>query len=242
MKILAGICVLLSLLAPPPCDIEIKNEGIGGNNTFDLLARIETDVIAEKPDLVIIMVGTNDMFGKRISYEEYSSNLDRIIFLLEQNRIDVTLVSPPPVDSVYLFERHDKGKFIDMPSKKLETVSKILNTKSIQNDLSFIDIYTLFKSMGVPNHDTDNLIRNPVNSGSHDGVHPTKYGYRNIAEEIFRNLVQEERIYKGIKIICYGDSITYGAHVQGEGTATGETYPAYLKRMICQYLHKLDFS
>jgi hypothetical protein len=25
-----------------------------------------------------------------------------------------------------------------------------------------------------------------------------------------------------------GDSITYGSHMVGEGTATGETYPAFL--------------
>jgi hypothetical protein len=32
--------------------------------------------------------------------------------------------------------------------------------------------------------------------------------------------------------VCFGDSITFGQHVDGEGTATGGTYPGVLARML----------
>ncbi len=220
------------------CDIKIKNKGIGGNSTIDLLARVENDVISEKPGFVILMIGINDMLNsnKMISIENYSSNLDSLIHRFKENNINVLLVSPPPVDSVYLFQRHDRELFLEEPNKKLEKISKILKEKALEKDLSFVDIFTRFSEMGIPIHNQDKVIRNVFNSGSPDGVHPTPVGYQLIAQEIFNALVTDGRIIRHKKIVCLGDSITFGAHVAGEGTVSGETYPAYLNELICSYL------
>ena len=32
--------------------------------------------------------------------------------------------------------------------------------------------------------------------------------------------------------MCLGDSITFGAHMPGQGTTCGETYPAWLSVML----------
>ena len=220
-------------------DVEIKNKGIGGNNTIDLVKRVENDVIAEMPEIVIVLVGTNDVLNpnKMISYENYSSNLDKLIHRFEENNIDVVLVSPPPVDSVYLFNRHDHELFVEAPNKKLEKIGKILKHKALEKNLSFVDIFTHFSELGIPSHNQDNIIRNVYNSGSSDGVHPTPMGYHLIALEIFNVLVKNGKIKKQTKIVCFGDSITFGAHVKGEGTASGETYPALLSELISNYLN-----
>jgi lysophospholipase L1-like esterase len=42
-------------------DVRVLNRGIGGDAMGSMLARIERDVIAEHPDLVIWQVGTNDV-------------------------------------------------------------------------------------------------------------------------------------------------------------------------------------
>ncbi|HEX2949579.1 MAG TPA: GDSL-type esterase/lipase family protein, partial [Armatimonadota bacterium] len=39
---------------------EVLNAGVGGNNTRMLLERLDADVLAQHPDLVVLMVGTND--------------------------------------------------------------------------------------------------------------------------------------------------------------------------------------
>ena len=50
----------------------IINSGIGGNNTVDLLKRIDKDCLAYKPDLTILMIGTNDMNSqKHVLLPEY---------------------------------------------------------------------------------------------------------------------------------------------------------------------------
>lgn len=40
---------------------ELLGKGVGGNKMRDLLARLEKDVISEKPDLVYPMIGINDV-------------------------------------------------------------------------------------------------------------------------------------------------------------------------------------
>ncbi|NND08628.1 MAG: hypothetical protein HKN87_19825 [Saprospiraceae bacterium] len=237
MNTILSILLQKLLLISFQCDFDVINKGHGGNNTNDLMSRVEDDVISEKPDIVIMMVGTNDMFWlrKKISYDKYSSNLEKLINRFKKNNIEVILVSPPPADTTYLFERHKRESFKESPNTKLEKVSKILNAKSFENNLLFVDVFAQFKNNGIPDHNKDIIIRNVFNSGAHDGVHPTPHGCKIIATAIFQKMIDNEKIKKGIKIICFGDSITFGAHVKGEGTASGETYPAYLKELICNY-------
>jgi lysophospholipase L1-like esterase len=68
--------------------------------------------------------------------------------------------------------------------------------------------------------------------GIEDGLHPTRDGYRLIAQEVYRYLKQHQLLKKNRRIICFGDSITYGAFMDGKGTAEGDTYPAFLKNLL----------
>ena len=54
----------------------VLNRGIGGNTTADLLQRLEPDVLAEKPDVVVMMIGGND--GKK-NRESTAANLEQIV-------------------------------------------------------------------------------------------------------------------------------------------------------------------
>ena len=56
----------------------IINEGIGGNTTQDLLNRFEIAVANQAPDILWIMVGTND-YNQSISKETYAANIRKLI-------------------------------------------------------------------------------------------------------------------------------------------------------------------
>ena len=43
-----------------------------------------------------------------------------------------------------------------------------------------------------------------------------------------------ERVKHGDTVVCFGDSLTFGAGAKGAGTVTGETYPAALQRSFDQ--------
>jgi lysophospholipase L1-like esterase len=45
----------------PSCHIEVLNRGIGGETVLDLERRWESDVIAERPDWLFVMIGINDV-------------------------------------------------------------------------------------------------------------------------------------------------------------------------------------
>src|SRR5687768_14123040 len=46
---------------------ELMGAGIGGNKVYDLYLRMENDVIAKNPDIVVIFIGINDVWHKSSS-------------------------------------------------------------------------------------------------------------------------------------------------------------------------------
>lgn len=212
----------------------IINKGIGGNNTKDLLERIDEDALSEDPQIAIIMIGTNDMINSKkfLSYRDFTRNYQNIIDKFQSKGIKLVLMTPPPVDTAYLFMRHSRNIYDELPNVKIDSIVHITRKLAADNKTYFIDINEIFKKNGSPNSDSDSLLINFLNSGKRDGVHPTKKGYQLVANSIF-NLLKQEHLLKGkVKILCFGDSITYGAFMKGEGTAEGDTYPALLNHLI----------
>ncbi len=226
--------IVVFLLTTLNVNAQVINAGVAGNTSTELLARIDKDVLSLNPDLVIVMVGTNDMLNSRkmTTCNAYASNLDAIVKQLKNNNTEVLLLSPPPVDEQYLFERHDKNLFHELPNVKMDSVRNIVARTARENQVYFVDIFQEFSNLNLPKHNRDLFIMNPANSGTRDGVHPTRLGYFFIAEHVFRFLKNNSLIKKRDTVVCFGDSITKGAKVKGSGTATGETYPAYLQASI----------
>lgn len=237
LKAIMSMCLSLILLCSFTDTVEVINAGVGGNTTADLLKGINQDVIDHSPDLVLLMIGTNDMVNSKkiISYSDFRINISQLISKLKSNNIDVILISPIPVDTIYLYERHNRDVFEESPNQRIQKVRDIMEAISIENRITFIDLYSIFLQLGIPTHNRDIFIRNIHNSGNRDGVHPTSYGYEFMSYVIFHKMLLHNSINNGMKIICYGDSITKGVHVKGSGTAIGETYPAYLSYLLNSY-------
>ena len=49
----------------PASDIKVINRGVNGEETGDMLARLDSQVLAEKPDLILWQVGTNALLRNR---------------------------------------------------------------------------------------------------------------------------------------------------------------------------------
>lgn len=92
----------------------------------------------------------------------------------------------------------------------------------------YFDVFSLFRERGLPKHNKDSFIRNVKNSNAEDGVHLTTKGNRYIARKVFNFLKENFLIKKNMKIICFGDSLTYGAFLDGKGTSSGSTYSSFL--------------
>lgn len=135
-------------------DHTVVNQGISGETSAELLARIDT-LIAQKPDIIILMIGGNDLL-QRLSLNQLESNLEALIQKIQEE--DIFLVfsgmkAPPLVTGGY--------------GKEFREIYPRLATKY---DLVFIQNF-LKGVQAKPSLNQSDLI------------HPNAEGYQKIVEE-----------------------------------------------------------
>lgn len=235
------LCALMPLLVfGQTGSITIMNKGVRGENTTDLLKRLDKDVLRQSPDLVILMIGTNDLMNthKLLPVDQYVRQVEEIVLQLTEHHIPLLVVSPPTLDPAYIYTRHDSTRYDRPLLERMKSGRDGVRTICMQRAVAYADFYNFLEGLGLPKHNADDIILNEKNSKLTDGIHLTKKGNKLLAEFIALHLQAANLIQPKMKIVCFGDSITYGAYMKGGGTCGGNTYPAYLKaaleRMIGQ--------
>lgn len=205
----------------------IINAGVGGNNTVDLLARIDQDCLSHKPDFTILMIGTNDMNSKKyIPLPEYERNLRKIVDRIVAVKSNIMLMSILPVYEPHLFTRHEKSFYGDEGHKgRKEKVNETIKKITTDYKLHFLDMHRVFEKIGNISEAGSSLLQNTLNSQKTDGVHPTPEGYRTMAVAVYEALIRTGVSYN--RLVCFGDSITNGG-----GGVDGNSYPGYLKKLL----------
>lgn len=205
----------------------VVNAGIAGNTTTNLIKRIDTDCLAHKPELVIMMVGTNDMAnGKHVAPDKYKSNLLWLAEKIQQSGARLLMMTILPFYEPYLLTRHPAEFFQPEGAEgRRKQVNQIIQDVASTRKADLLDISSIFEKVGKVGTDADSLIRNEANSGKTDGVHPTRDGYRFLALAVSQ-YIQYHQLPTGT-IVCFGDSIT-----KGDGSIDKESYPAYLAKLL----------
>jgi len=205
----------------------VFNTGVGGNNTVDLLARIDTDCLAYQPELTILMAGTNDMNSvKYVPLDQYKANMIELINKIKAIGSKVLLMNILPPYEPYLLTRHP-AKFYEPEGvtgrrKQInETIAEIARKQKVH----LLDIGQRFDAVGRIGLDKSSLIQNEANTHKTDGLHPTADGYRFISPAVYDYIVDHK--LPTTNIVCFGDSIT-----KGDGTMDRDSYPAFLKRLL----------
>ena len=190
-------------------------------------------VLEKEADLVVLLVGTNDMLnsGNAVSLPEYRANLARLVKRVEASGSRAVLITVPPCHEPYLLSRHAPAFYRpEGPNEKVKKVNGFLREFAVEKHLPLVDLYQLLTAIGQIGIEPESLLRNEANSGKPDGVHPTADGYRLMALAVYET-IRHHRLPHG-RVVCLGDSITFGAGMPGAGTADGSTYPAFLKRAV----------
>lgn len=208
-------------------DVSVFNSGVSGNNTNNLIARLQPDCLSHNPTLTILMIGTNDMNnGKYVPLEKYHQNLGKLVELITSSGSKVLLLTILPFYEPYLLTRHPASFFEPQgPCGRRTELNQVIKTVAKKYNTSFFDAGILFEKVGKIGTDKDCLIRNEANSGKTDGVHPTPNGYRFLALSVSQ-FIQYNQL-PASRIVCFGDSIT-----RGDGSVDHESYPAYLKKLL----------
>jgi lysophospholipase L1-like esterase len=215
------------LMARETNSVEVINSGVGGNNTRDLLARLDQDCLALQPDLTILMIGTNDMNSRKfVPMLEFGKNLRTIIEQILRLKGELLLMNLLPVYEPYLLTRHNPEFYLpEGHSGRLKEMNRCIENTAKEYKLKWLDLYHIFDKIGNIGLEPSSLIKNEANSNTTDGLHPTPEGYRIIGLAVYQQILYYK--LKVAKIVCLGDSITYG-----DGSMNKDSYPGWLKKLI----------
>lgn len=116
---------------------ELVGSGISGNKIYDLYLRMEEDVLARNPDVVVIYVGVNDVWHKTLlgtgtDADKFEKFYQAILNKLQAKNIKSILCTPAVVG-----ERNDNSNALD---GDLNRYSNIIRDLAKKNGLPLVDL------------------------------------------------------------------------------------------------------
>lgn len=217
-----------------PRKYQVYNLGHGGHNTVDLIRSQLNRAVKLKPTLAIVMVGTNDMnnYRKLVPIDQYEKNLRKITSDLEKAGAKVILILPPPCINEVVRLRAPKAAPKELsvdPAGRLLQVCAVMRKIAAEKKYDLVDFHAIV-SKNTPLDGKASFLRNPANSASNDGVHPTREGYAVLSKAVYELI--KAKGYSAEVTVCLGDSITFGSAMLGAGTSYGTSYPAQLAKLL----------
>ncbi|MFO0825139.1 MAG: SGNH/GDSL hydrolase family protein [Gemmataceae bacterium] len=158
--------------------IEIIGAGISGNKVPDLQKRLDKDVLAKKPTIVVIYIGINDVWhglkdpSKGTSKEKYEEGLKEIIEKIKKSGAQVILCTPTVIG--------EKRDGTNMGDKPLDEYAEISRKVAKDTDSRLCDLRKAFtQNLGRNNKENE-----PKGILTTDGVHLNDNGNKLVAESI----------------------------------------------------------
>ena len=147
--------------------------GISGQVTSQMLCRFQSDVIALRPKMVIIMAGTNDIAQNNgyISHEHILQNIQSMVELAKYHHIQPVLCSCLPAAA---FKWRPEMK----PAEDIKRLNEMIQEYAKANKIKYIDYHSALvdEHGGLPE------------KYAADGVHPNMDGYAIMEQILLDNL------------------------------------------------------
>ena len=163
-------------------DLTVVGAGISGNKVPDLQKRLERDVLSEKPTIVVIYIGINDVWhgeknpAKGTSKEQFESGLKDVIGRIKNAGARVILCTPSVIG-----EKVDGGNNLDA---KLDAYAAISRTVAKDAQVQLCDLRQAFVDY-LKKHNPDNKASGILTS---DRVHLNPAGNELVAGVIMKSL------------------------------------------------------
>ncbi|WP_420146824.1 SGNH/GDSL hydrolase family protein [Spirosoma sp.] len=161
----------------PADQYELIGAGIGGNKIYDLFLRMDEDVLAKQPNVVVIWVGVNDVWHKATSGtgtdpDKFIKFYNAVVKKLQAANIKVVLCTPAAI-----------GEKTDMTNQQdgdLNQYSKFIRDISQSQNLPLVDLRKAFLEYDLQNN-PENKDRGILTT---DRVHLNDTGNQFVADQM----------------------------------------------------------
>jgi len=149
-------------------DWKVINRGINGQRSDQILRRFDSDVLSNKPEVLIVLAGVNDLY-QGVPVEDIQNVLKEIYKKAEENNIKVVACTVLPYNNI---------------------------TPDVLEDMMILNRWIKFyaKEKGLGFTDTFRAVEDPEKPrtlpNSPDGLHPDVTGYRKIGNAITDEIEQ----------------------------------------------------
>ena len=167
--------------------VNVINAGIGGITAKSSLARMEKQVFAHDPDLVIVAFGLNDVNG---SLEDYLSSLRTIFAACIERNIETVFLTPNMLNTYVAEGTHPvhleyAKKTADMQNGgRMDEYMSAAAELARSMGIKVADCYAKWREMSKT-QDTTALLANHIN-------HPVREMHQLFADEIFKIILGNE--------------------------------------------------
>jgi lysophospholipase L1-like esterase len=160
---------------------ELIGAGIGGNKIYDLYLRMDSDVVAKNPDIVILYVGVNDVwhktsYGTGTDPDKFEKFYEAVISKLKAKKVKLILCTPAAIG--------EKTDHSNQQDGDLNKYSGIIRNLAVKHQTGLVDLRKSFLEY--------NLQNNPDNKESgiltSDRVHLNAKGNDFVAKEMWKEI------------------------------------------------------
>lgn len=155
----------------PQIEVTVINKGVGGQSAYDMLQRMEGDVLDEKPSLVIWQTVVNDAI-RDIGEEKLAKILRKGVRKLRDAGIDMVLVDLPWLPRAERYPKYDDYRAVLAKTAEEEGVA-------------------LFPRYGMMRNWARSKQFTPEELVGMDGLHMVDAGFRCLAIRIADGIVAE---------------------------------------------------
>lgn len=175
-----GYITLLQKMLPAD-KFELMGAGVSGNKIYDLYLRMDDDVLAKKPDVVMIWVGVNDVWHKSTSGtgtdpDKFVKFYEAVVKKIQAANARVVLVTPATIG--------EKTDFSNQQDGDLNLYSQLIRDLAAKYNLSVVDLRKEFLAHNLKAN-TNNKDRGTLTS---DRVHLNEAGNQFVADQMAKLL------------------------------------------------------
>lgn len=155
----------------PTADITVLNRGAGGEDAPEMMARLQTAVIDQKPDMVIWQVGTNAVL-RNLDPADTAKMVEDGITRIQAAGADLVLVDPQYSPAV---------------NAKAESASRMISLLGKVAELRHVGIFPRFEVMREWHENQSMAFDSFVIA---DGLHMNDWGYACFAQLLGDNIIK----------------------------------------------------